>query len=136
MPEPSTAPDAAPVFLAVCGHTHLFPGARCRLLGLPDPRTFAAAPHPAGLALRLCDDVVAEAELRMPDTTGPVLAVPACTTGAGTSVGSRSWLVREFVRAGDDVELTTGGHASVRRPANLYAGPPGRTGSAASRRCK
>ncbi|WNI26344.1 hypothetical protein [Streptomyces sp. ITFR-16] len=109
MSEPSTAPDAAPAFLAVCAHTHLFPGARCRLLGLTDPGAFAAGPRPVDLALRFLDDVVVEAELRTGEPTGPVLAVPAHTTGAGTSLGARDWLVREFVRAGDDVELTIGG---------------------------
>lgn len=111
MPEPSTGPNAAPTCLAVCGHTHLFPGARCRLVGLADPRGFAADPGPLDVALRFSDDVVTGAELRTPAPAGPVLLVPGYTTGAGTSIGGRGWLIREFAVAGDDVELTIGGHA-------------------------
>ncbi|CAM5281053.1 Putative multidrug resistance protein MdtD [Streptomyces microflavus] len=40
-------PDNAPTYVALCSHTHLFPGARCRLQGLPDPTAFAAAPSPS-----------------------------------------------------------------------------------------
>ncbi|MFJ5293927.1 hypothetical protein [Streptomyces sp. NPDC088348] len=112
MTQPSTGPTEADTFLAVCGHTHLFPGARCRIQGLSDPRAFAEDPWAVELELRLSDDVETDAELRTTDPMGPVLAVPAYTTGAGTSIDGRSWLIREFIRAGDDVELTIGGHAS------------------------
>ncbi|QEU77558.1 hypothetical protein [Streptomyces subrutilus] len=111
MTQSPACPTGSDAFLAVCGHTHLFPGARCRLRGLPDPHAFARAPRPVELELRFSDDVVAEARLRTEDRTGAVLAVPAYTTGAGTSIGSRTWLVREFARTGDEVELTIGGHA-------------------------
>ncbi|MER6386923.1 hypothetical protein ACFXEL_02970 [Streptomyces sp. NPDC059382] len=113
MPQPSTGPIEADTFLAVCGHTHLFPGARCRVQGLPDPRGFAAKPWPIEVELRFSDDVVTEAALRTQDPTGPVLEVPAHTTGAGTPIDGRTWTIREFVRTGDDVELTVGGHASA-----------------------
>ncbi|MEU9418009.1 hypothetical protein [Streptomyces sp. NPDC051000] len=111
MPHSSSGPNEADTFLAVCGHTHLFPGARCRLQGLSDPRAFAAQPWPVEVELRFSDDVVTEARLRTGEGAGPVLAVPAYTTGAGASIGSRTWLVREFARTGDEVELTVGGHA-------------------------
>lgn len=119
MPQPSTEPTEpteAGTFLAVCGHTHLFPGARCRLQGLPDPRAFAAGPRPVDLELRFSDDVVTEAELRTEDPAGAVLAVRAHTTGAGTPIGVRTWQVREFRRTGNDVELTLGGHAAAGSP--------------------
>ncbi|MFJ6661232.1 hypothetical protein ACIQNG_33535 [Streptomyces sp. NPDC091377] len=101
-------PDA---FLAVCGHTHLFPGARCRLQGLPDPQTFADRPHPIDVLLRFSDSVTTDAQLRTADPAGTVLAVPAYTTGASTPIGARAWLVREFAPTGDEVELTIGGNA-------------------------
>ncbi|MEU2679571.1 hypothetical protein ABZ638_22060 [Streptomyces sp. NPDC007107] len=113
MPQPSTGPAEADVFLAVCGPTHLFSGARCRVLGLPDPRAFAADPWPVELELRLSDDVVTEAVLRTRDPAGTVLALPAYTTGAGTPIDGRTWTIREFVSTGDDVELTIGGRASL-----------------------
>ncbi|MEW2162888.1 hypothetical protein AB0912_07795 [Streptomyces sp. NPDC007084] len=110
MPQPSNGPADAAAYPAVCGHTHLFPGARCRIQGLPDPGAFAAGPAPADLALRFSDDVVTEAELRTAGPAGPVLAVPAYTTGAGTLIDARAWRIKEFTPAGDEVELTIGGH--------------------------
>ncbi|MEU5954538.1 hypothetical protein [Streptomyces sp. NPDC047525] len=112
MPQSLSGPTEADAFLAVCGHTHLFPGARCRVQGLPDPRTFAADPWPIELELRLADDVVTEAELHIAEPTGPVLTVLAYTTGAGTPIDERTWLIREIIRAEDDVELTIGGRVS------------------------
>ncbi|MEU3060690.1 hypothetical protein AB0P12_27105 [Streptomyces subrutilus] len=115
MPPSSSDPTRPDAFPAVCGHTHLYPGARCRLQGLPDPGAFAEHPRPVDLELRFSDDVVTEAELR---TGGPgvgalaVLGVGAYTTGAGTPIGGRTWLVREFARTGDEVELAIGGHAA------------------------
>ncbi|MEU8793461.1 hypothetical protein [Streptomyces sp. NPDC048643] len=111
MPQPPTGPTGAAAFLAVCGHTHLFPGARCRVRGLSDPGAFAAEPSPVELALRFSDDVVAEAQVRTTGPAGPVLSVPAHTTGAGTPIEGRTWVIREFVRTGDEVELTIGAHA-------------------------
>ncbi|WP_405642315.1 hypothetical protein [Streptomyces uncialis] len=102
MPQPDT-------FLAVCGDTHLYPGARCRLQGLPDPQTFADRPRPVDVLLRFSDSVTTDAELRTDGPAGAVLAVPAYTTGAGTQMEGRTWLVRGFVRMGDEVELTIGG---------------------------
>ncbi|RPK67478.1 hypothetical protein EES43_03050 [Streptomyces sp. ADI96-02] len=108
MPLPATGPTEPDAFLAVCGHTHLFPGARCRLQGLPDPEAFAARPRPGDVLLRFSDAVATDAEVR---TDGPALAVPAYTTAAGTPIDGRAWLVREFAGAGDEVELTIGGIA-------------------------
>ncbi|WP_405775700.1 hypothetical protein [Streptomyces sp. NBC_00859] len=111
MPHPPTGPTGAETFLAVCGHTHLFPGARCRIQGLPGPGAFTEGPWPVELALRFSDDVETDAALRTVGPMGPVLTVPAYVTGAGTPVDGRTWLVREFSRRGDEVELTIGGHA-------------------------
>ncbi|MGY5633688.1 hypothetical protein ACW7N6_35335 [Streptomyces sp. UC1A3] len=83
-----TEPTDADAFQAVCGHTHLFPGARCLLLELPDPDGFAADPRPIDLHLRFRDDVVTAAELRIEEQAGAVLDVPPYTTGAGTPRGS------------------------------------------------
>ncbi|GHB35395.1 hypothetical protein GCM10010331_23430 [Streptomyces xanthochromogenes] len=109
----STEPAGAQAFLAVCGNTHLFPGARCRVQGLSDPTAFAADPRPVELELRLSDDVVTEAELHPSRPVGPVLTVSAYTTGAGTTIEARTWLIREFARRGDDIELTIGGRAAT-----------------------
>lgn len=111
-----TGPTEANAFLAVCGHTHLFPGARCRIQGLSDPDAFAEGPWPVALELRLSDDVVTEAELRTADPAVPVLTVTAYVTGAGTPVDGRTWLIRGLSRTGEDVELTIGGRASVETP--------------------
>ncbi|MFH8894651.1 hypothetical protein [Streptomyces sp. NPDC017949] len=101
MPQSSTGPAEEAAFLAVCRHTHLFPGARCRIQGLVDPHAFAAGPWPL------------EVELRTGDPAGPVLIVPAYTTGAGTAVAGRTWPIRECVRTGDAVELTVGSPSSA-----------------------
>ncbi|WP_435972157.1 hypothetical protein [Streptomyces sp. Qhu_M48] len=112
MPQPSgLGPTEPETFLAVCSHTHLFPGARCRLQGLPDPQAFAARPQPVEVILRFSDAVTTDAEVRTDGAADAVLAVPAYTTGAGTPIDGRVWLVREFVRRGDEVELTIGGIA-------------------------
>ncbi|MFB4419746.1 hypothetical protein C5F59_001465 [Streptomyces sp. QL37] len=111
MSQPSTGPAEADTYLAVCGHTHLFPGARCRVGGLPDRQAFVEAPWPIDLDLRFSDDVVTEVELRIEDPADPVLTVPAYTTGAGTPVDGRRWLIRKFDRTGDEVELTIGSAA-------------------------
>jgi hypothetical protein len=103
-----TEPTDADAFQAVCGHTHLFPGARCLLLELPDPDGFAADPRPIDLHLRFRDDVVTAAELRIEEQAGAVLDVPPYTTGAGTPITGRTWLIRRLARAGGDVELTIG----------------------------
>ncbi|MGA4845138.1 hypothetical protein ACOBQB_02195 [Streptomyces sp. G5(2025)] len=107
----ATGATDANTFPALCTHTHLFPGARCRLQGLPDPHAFAADPWSIGVDLRFSDDAVADAELRTGGPQGPVLTVPPHTTGAGTRIGERAWLVREFTRVGDEVEVKIGGHA-------------------------
>ncbi|MBM7168748.1 hypothetical protein JQK87_10060 [Streptomyces sp. G44] len=111
MPESATGPSEAHTFPALCAHTHLFPGARCRLQGLPDPHAFTARPWSIGVDLRFADDAVAEAELRTDGPRGPVLVVPPYTTGAGTRIGERAWLIREFTRVGREVEVRLGGHA-------------------------
>ncbi|MFF7329586.1 hypothetical protein [Streptomyces sp. NPDC008150] len=104
-------PDAEGVFTAVCAHTHLFPGSRCQVLGLPDPAGFAAAPAPVGLLLRFSDDVEAEAELLVSPDSGAVLVVSAHTTRAGTRIGEHSWLVRSLSATGDAVEMLVGSRA-------------------------
>ncbi|MEU3460428.1 hypothetical protein ABZ721_10780 [Streptomyces sp. NPDC006733] len=113
MPPSPTGPSDADAFLAVCSHTHLFPGARCRIQALPDPPAFAANPLPVELLLRFCDDVVTAAELQTEGPTGPLLAVPAYTTAAGTPIGSRTWSIRELAQRGDEVEVTIGGRAAA-----------------------
>ncbi|ALC19020.1 hypothetical protein ACH46N_05215 [Streptomyces pristinaespiralis] len=113
MPQPSTGPSEADTFLAVCDHTHLFPGARCRLQRLPDPRAFAADPQPIDVDLRFSDGVIADAELRTGGPAGPVLTVPAYTTEAGTLIDGRAWLIRRFTSTEDEVELTIGRHAQT-----------------------
>ncbi|MFI9025475.1 hypothetical protein [Streptomyces sp. NPDC053560] len=115
MPQPVTEPDEADTFPALCGHTHLFPGARCRLQGLPDPQAFIARPWSIDVDLRFSDAVAVDAELRIDHRadgpSGPVLVVPAYTTGAGTHIQGRSWLIRELTPAGDEAELTIGSRA-------------------------
>ncbi|MFJ4681358.1 hypothetical protein [Kitasatospora sp. NPDC088783] len=105
-------------FPALCAHTHLFPGARLRVRGLPDPAAFAAAPGPpnAGLDLDLdlhfADGSAAEGRLR---ATGPAvaeLAVAGYTTAAGTRVDARTWEVRASVAADGGLELTVGGRSA------------------------
>ncbi|MEW1615130.1 MULTISPECIES: hypothetical protein [unclassified Streptomyces] len=113
MPQPPTDADNATTFLALCGHTHLFPGARCHLQGLPDPAAFAAAPQPIDVYLRFSDGAATDAELRTEDPAGPVLTVPAYTTGAGTAIGARTWAVREFTGTREEVELTLGAPVSA-----------------------
>jgi hypothetical protein len=103
-PHPA-ADDSLP---AVCAHTHLFAGARCRLRGLPDPVGFAAAPVPVGIALRFCDDVTAPAELLVADRGDLALSVAAHTTAAGTRMDERLWAVREVRPDGDEVEVVIG----------------------------
>ncbi|MYX15465.1 hypothetical protein GTY67_19080 [Streptomyces sp. SID8374] len=97
-----------PTYLALCRQTHLFPGARCRLQGLPDPAAFAAAPHPIDIYLRFPDGAATDAEFHTENPPGPALKVPAYTTGAGTSIDARTWTVREVTTAGDEAELTLG----------------------------
>ncbi|WP_241968580.1 hypothetical protein [Streptomyces sp. ICBB 8177] len=101
MPEPSARSREADTRPAVCGHTHLFPGARCRVQGLSDPRAFAADPWPVELDLRFSDGVVADAVLRTGGPEGAVLVVPPYTTGAGTSIDGRTWTIREFAGTGE-----------------------------------
>ncbi|MEU6114117.1 hypothetical protein ABZ840_06115 [Streptomyces sp. NPDC047117] len=115
MSQSATEPDGADTFPALCGHTHLFPGARCRLQGLPDPQAFTARPWSIDVDLRFSDAVAVDAELRIDDRADdraePVLVVPPYTTGAGTHIDGRSWLVRELTPAGDEAELTIGTRA-------------------------
>ncbi|MBA0052602.1 hypothetical protein E0L36_17425 [Streptomyces sp. AJS327] len=111
-----TGPNEAHTFLAVCGHTHLFPGAHCLVRGLPDPREFAARPRPIAMDLCFSDGVLADADLRTGDPAGTVLAVPAYTTGAGTAISDRTWVVRELGVRGDEVELLIGAHPRAGTP--------------------
>ncbi|MCS0603727.1 hypothetical protein NX794_21275 [Streptomyces sp. LP11] len=104
-------PADADTFPAVCDHTHLFPGARPRVQGLPDPAAFAAEPRPVEVDLRFSDGVITNAELRTPEPGAVLLGVPAYTTAAGTPVDARTWLVREVSHVDDEVELRIGGLA-------------------------
>ncbi|WP_432100314.1 hypothetical protein [Streptomyces sp. WAC 04229] len=113
MPPSSTGPAGADTYVAVCDRTHLFPGARCRIQGLPDPRGFAARPAPVDVDVRFSDGVIADARLSTEGPADPVLVVAAYTTAAGTSIGGRGWVVRGTVLAGDEVELILGGAAPV-----------------------
>ncbi|MFI7328131.1 hypothetical protein ACIBQ3_26325 [Streptomyces rubiginosohelvolus] len=100
-----TEPNA---YLALCTHTHLFPGARCRLQGLPRPAAFAAAPEPIEVHLRFSDGAAAAAELRTASPTGPALAVAAYTTAAGTPIDDSTWAIKGIAQKQDEVELTIG----------------------------
>ncbi|MET8903518.1 MULTISPECIES: hypothetical protein [unclassified Streptomyces] len=111
MPPSPTGPADADTYVAVCDHTHLFPGARCRVLGLPDPRAFAARPTPIDVDVRFSDGVIADARLSTDGPADPVLLVAPYTTGAGTSIGGRGWVVRGTAVAGDEVELILGAAA-------------------------
>ncbi|WP_121703102.1 hypothetical protein [Streptomyces sp. E5N298] len=111
MAHPSDGPAGTDTFPALCGHTHLFPGARCRVQGLPDPGAFVAGPRPLDVDLRFSDGVMVAARLRTEPGEGPplVLSVPAHTTAAGTRIDARAWRVRDLVvREGADVELVVG----------------------------
>ncbi|MET8606650.1 hypothetical protein ABZV92_24260 [Streptomyces rubiginosohelvolus] len=100
-----TEPDA---YLALCTHTHLFPGARCRLQGLSHPAAFAAAPEPIEVHLRFSDGTATAAELHPDSPTGPTLTVAAYTTAAGTPIDDSAWTVKGIARKQDEVELTIG----------------------------
>ncbi|MER5951806.1 hypothetical protein ABT127_37790 [Streptomyces sp. NPDC001904] len=108
-------PVGTQAFLAVCGHTHLFRGARIRIRGLAAPGAFVAAPRAVDLVLRFADDVVADAELRPEGPAGTELVVAAYTTAAGTPLDGRSWTVRAVERKGDEVELAVAGPSRTDR---------------------
>ncbi|NEB39670.1 hypothetical protein [Streptomyces sp. SID14515] len=93
---------------ALCTHTHLFPGARCRVQGLPHPEAFAAAPEPIDVYLRFADGTATAAELRTEPPTGPTLTVAAYTTAAGTPIDDSTWNIKQFTQKEDEVELTIG----------------------------
>ncbi|MFF3032740.1 hypothetical protein ACFVS7_17250 [Streptomyces rubiginosohelvolus] len=100
-----TEPDAYP---ALCTHTHLFPGARCRLQGLPHPAAFAAAPQPIEVHLRFSDGTATAAELHTQPPARPTLTVAAYTTAAGTPITESTWTVKGTAQKENDVELTIG----------------------------
>ncbi|MEU0920492.1 hypothetical protein ACLQ2J_08035 [Streptomyces cyaneofuscatus] len=104
--------DDATTILATCSHTHLFPGARCHLQGLPDPTAFATAPHPIELYLRFPDGAATDAELHKETSAGPTLKVPAYTTGAGTAIDAHTWTIRDVTATEDEVELTIGARSA------------------------
>ncbi|MFF0745556.1 hypothetical protein ACFYVL_34660 [Streptomyces sp. NPDC004111] len=115
MPQPDSVagPNDAETFPAVCGYTHLFPGARCRLQGLADPLAFVAGPWPIAVDLHFSDGMVADAVLTTDDPPGASLRVPAYTTGAGNRMSESVWRIREFSGAGDEVELRLGQRATA-----------------------
>lgn len=100
-------PDAG-THSAVCGHTHLFPGARVRVRDLPDPAAHAAAPRPLALVLDFSDGASATAELLVSPTGEAALRVGAYTTHAGTRLPERTWLVHALAAVEGDVELAVG----------------------------
>ncbi|MGW1839889.1 hypothetical protein [Streptomyces sp. NPDC002067] len=108
MPHSVPGPCEDRALPALCAHTHLFPGARCRLLKVPDPEGFAGAPRPVGVALRFSDGAVAAAELEVAEDGGAVLAVDAYVTAAGTRIAARLWSVRALRPDGDEVEVRIG----------------------------
>ncbi|MFD3513044.1 hypothetical protein [Streptomyces sp. NPDC058657] len=108
MPQPVAGPHEPETYPAVCGYTHLFPGVRCRLQALPDPRAFATAPWQVGVDLQFSDGTAVDADLRTEGLPRPVLAVPEHTTGAGTRIDEHVWPVTEFLPAGDEAELRLG----------------------------
>ncbi|MFE9460416.1 hypothetical protein [Streptomyces californicus] len=113
-PPPQSPP---PSYQALCSHTHLFPGARCRLQGLPHPEAFAAAPEPIDVYLRFSDGTAAPADLRTGTATAPAtLAVAAHTTAAGNPLGESAWAVKGFTLEQDEVEMTIGARASSPHP--------------------
>ncbi len=98
-PPPQSPP---PAYQALCSHTHLFPGARCRLQGLPHPEAFAADPEPIDVHLRFSDGTAAPADLR----TDPATLTVAAHTTAGHPA-RRKRLGRQGIharrgRGGDD----------------------------------
>ncbi|MFD3972470.1 hypothetical protein [Streptomyces cyaneofuscatus] len=101
-------PKDATSIPATCSHTHLFPGARCHLEGLPAPTAFATSPHPIDIYLRFPDGAATDVELHTTDPAGPTLKVPAYTTGAGTAIDAHTWTIRDITAKGAEVELTIG----------------------------
>ncbi|MEU0981410.1 hypothetical protein ABZ488_19515 [Streptomyces griseus] len=95
-------------YLALCTHTHLFPGARCRLQDVPHPEAFATTPEPIDVHLRFSDGTATAAELRTDAPTGPALTVDAHTTAAGTPLPDSTWTVKGFTAEEAEVELTIG----------------------------
>ncbi|MDX3606546.1 MULTISPECIES: hypothetical protein [Streptomyces] len=98
----------ARAYLALCTHTHLFPGARCRLQDLPHPAAFATAPEPIEVYLSFSDGTATAAALHTGSPAGPTLAVAAYTTAAGTPIDDSAWAVKGIAQKEDDVELTIG----------------------------
>ncbi|MFF8746147.1 hypothetical protein [Streptomyces californicus] len=114
MPPAPTPQSPPPAYQALCSHTHLFPGARCRLQGLPHPEAFAAAPEPLDVHLRFSDGTAAPADLRTDPAT---LTVAAHTTAAGTPLDESAWVVKGFTLDQDEVEMTIGARAPSPPPA-------------------
>ncbi|MFH9609743.1 hypothetical protein [Streptomyces sp. NPDC017448] len=108
------AEDPPASCLALCSHTHLFPGVRCRLQGLHRPKAFATAPEPLDLYLRFSDGTAAAAELRT--GTATTLTVAAHTTAAGTPLDESTWSVKGMALQQDEVELTIGARSPLPPP--------------------
>ncbi|MDQ0985276.1 hypothetical protein [Streptomyces sp. V2I9] len=120
---PQDPEDPPPSYLALCSHTHLFPGARCRLQGLPHPEAFTSAPESIDIHLRFSDGTAAPADLRTGPGTAATLTVAAHTTAAGTSLAESAWTVKEFTPRRHEVELTIGAKSPL-----PPLPPPGTTG--------
>ncbi|WP_059008177.1 hypothetical protein [Streptomyces specialis] len=95
-------------YAGVCGHTHLFRGARVRVKGVTDPGSYVAAPAPMGLLVRFSDGTTADAEVVVSADGAAALGVAAHTTRAGTRIPERVWTVREFTADDGDVEAVVG----------------------------
>jgi hypothetical protein len=68
--------------------THLFPGAKGRLLGDPS----AAGPEQPAIAI-FADQSVADATLRFVPGEGNLLAVAAYTTARRTAIPAKAWWI-------------------------------------------
>ncbi|MFH8886437.1 hypothetical protein [Streptomyces californicus] len=108
MPPAPPPQNPPPAYQALCSHTHLFPGARCRLQGLPHPEAFATTPEPIDIHLLFSDGTAAPADLR---TAPASLTVAAHTTAAGTPLDESAWAVKGFTLEQDEVEMTIGARA-------------------------
>ncbi len=103
-------------FPADCAHTHLFPGARCRIRDLSDPQGFVEAPAPLGITLCFSDGVAVPAELLVAGKGDVVMAVEEHKTAAGTSVPERIWQIREIHLAAGEVDVLVGRRQDLGRP--------------------
>ncbi|MED7924387.1 hypothetical protein SMD20_09100 [Nonomuraea sp. LP-02] len=92
--------------------THLFPGAAVVLPGPDELR-------PVGLVINFADGARAQAEVLLPaggGAAGALLSVTAHTTGAGTALPARMWLIRAAEPGPDGLVLRLGGRVPPGSP--------------------